>query len=76
MILDVICKEDFFVPFFNNRKYFIKGTKYSYKIDNLESLCDEQIFHVIDDFPITYDLFINKFSLLEDWRDQQIKNII
>ena len=76
MILNVICKEDFFVPIFSGRKYFIKGMKYSYKVDSLESLCDEQVNHIVDDFPITYDMFNKKFTLLEDWRNEQIQNIL
>ena len=70
MILEVICKESFNIPHFSGIKYFSKGIRYKYATDNLESLC------VIDGYLVSFELFKSKFLLLEDWRDQQIKNII
>jgi hypothetical protein len=54
MILKVVCKKDFFIPYFNSKKNFIKGKSYEYRLDKLENLCDEQINHIIDDFPVPY----------------------
>jgi hypothetical protein len=76
MILKVVCKKDFFIPYFNSKKNFIRGKSYEYKLDKLENLCDEQIHHVIDDFPVPYIQFKENFSLIEDWRDDQINNLI
>jgi len=76
MILEVICKESFNMPLFNGVVYFIKGKRYKYSVDNLESLCDEQIYHLIDNYLISFDVFKSKFTLLEDWRDDQLNNLI
>lgn len=76
MILRVVCKEDFFIDVFKSKKHFSKGRVYEYKIDNLENLCDEQLSHIIDDFPLSYEKFKKYFIFLEDWRDKQISEII
>ena len=76
MILNVVCKEDFYIQIFKEKKHFSKGKIYEYKIDKLESLCDEQISHIVDSFPLSYKTFNENFLLLEDWRDNQIDNII
>lgn len=76
MIIEVICKESFNMPHFNGIKYFTKGIRYKYATDNLESLCDEQIYHVIDGYLISFETFKSKFLILEDWRDEQLNNLI
>lgn len=76
MILRVVCREDFFVQTYKSKKHFSKGSLYDYKIDNLENLCDEQIYHIIDDFPLSYEKVKEHFSFIEDWRDKQINEII
>ena len=64
------------MSYFNGIVYFIKGKRYKYSVDNLESLCDEQIYHLIDNYLISFDVFKSKFTLLEDWRDDQLNNLI
>ena len=76
MIIEVICKVSFNMPHFNGIKYFTKGIRYKYATDNLESLCDEQIYHVIDGYLISFETFKSKFLILEDWRDEQLNNLI
>jgi len=76
MILEVICKESFNMSYFNGIVSFIKGKRYKYSVDNLESLCDEQIYHLIDNHFISFDVFKSKFTLLEDWREDQLNNLI
>jgi hypothetical protein len=76
MILEVICKESFNMPIFSGVVYFIKGKKYKYNVDFLERICDEQIYHIIDNHIIPPDVFKSKFTLLEDWRDDQLNNLI
>lgn len=76
MILKVVCRDNFYIQYFKEKKCFDKGKLYEYKIDNLESLCDEQISHIVDNFPLSYKTFIKYFLLIEDWRDEQIKNIL
>lgn len=76
MYVEVICKEDFFIKSLMGEKEFKKGHKYQYKIDKIELVCDEQDFHMIDNFQITNETFRENFISLIEWRELQLKKII
>jgi hypothetical protein len=75
MKLKVVCIIDFTLSLYSGKKIFTRGQVCEYYYDRPDALCDEQVFHVIDGYIVSWNQFITNFIPLSEWRDEQINTL-